>query len=671
MPQRDSFEEEGEVSLDVLQEDKAKAVNDTAKNDMANDGNNCREEPKAPYSSTKQNKKVPGRVKTNTKKGTVLNAIPKFNDRGICCNCKSDQAISEAICCHLCGDRFHACCREKTGNLSSFAICPPTSHKTLMPLIAKYGQAHASRWGHIMFLCNKCEGRVSSFKNSSSNIIKVDSECNTSIDTVTTGSNTDDISSFQVAASNVIKIEASCNTSVDTVSTASNTDNLITTFQDSAMSCSSKAEVLTTGSTSYDSNSDGHIPDKHTSEPTTDSAIHGWLESFKDNLLLSVENLISDKLKSHTDSMLSVTSQQHVRPSEELSVASSEISFDPISSSALANPSLPPSYDLGTVSYSNVLQTSPETPSSSSSLSPTEIQQVQSPSNSTTKINRDLNKGPREDDHIVVLRVAESSMDIATAKEIASKALKSIPVNSMKDNAKSNKIVIHFPTSHEKEKGKSALTSSLTDPNIIVDDGRKMFPKITVTNIPNYLISHIISETPAPPVSQLREKLSAFLKERFLEKNEVVQKMVENDNKTFDIVYVKSGHSYTTVGIKVSPVIRKFLMDQGCVYIGETRCKVTDRMDLKQCFKCQKIGHISTNCKEVNTICMYCSASHLTSRCPYKNIRERYRCTNCSHSDNEDHRDNCNTHHSSEESCPSIQHELEKLKSRTEYSKNM
>ena len=54
-----------------------------------------------------------------SKSNTSRQGIPKFNDRGICVRCNSDQSVSESICCHLCGDRFHACCREKRGPVSS------------------------------------------------------------------------------------------------------------------------------------------------------------------------------------------------------------------------------------------------------------------------------------------------------------------------------------------------------------------------------------------------------------------------------------------------------------------------------------------------------------------------------------------------------------------------
>ena len=201
---------------------------------------------------------------------------------------------------------------------------------------------------------------------------------------------------------------------------------------------------------------------------------------------------------------------------------------------------------------------------------------------------------------------------------------------------------------------------------ITVNEARKMFPKVTVTNIPNSIISHITSVKPAPP--DLREKLKSFLESKFLEKNESVKEMVKNQEKMFKIVYVKTGKNYTTVGIKVSPVIRHFLMNQQCIYIGHSRCQVFDRLDMKQCFRCQKFGHISDDCREANAICMYCSASHITRSCPHKDNKQNHRCTNCSHSTEDSHQNSCNSHHSGDETCPIIRQEKDKLRQRTEYS---
>ena len=120
-----------------------------------------------------------------------------------------------------------------------------------------------------------------------------------------------------------------------------------------------------------------------------------------------------------------------------------------------------------------------------------------------------------------------------------------------------------------------------------------------------------------------------------------MKRLVEREHKTFEIVFVKTGHSYRTMGFKVSPIVRKDLLDKEFVYIADTRCKVVDRLDLEQCFKCQKIGHISTNNRDQGLPCMYCSGSHWTGSCSDKCKKQNH---NCSHSEDETLRNNSDTH---------------------------
>ena len=50
---------------------------------------------------------------------------------------------------------------------------------------------------------------------------------------------------------------------------------------------------------------------------------------------------------------------------------------------------------------------------------------------------------------------------------------------------------------------------------------------------------------------------------------------------------------------------------------------------MRQCFKCQKYGHIGTQCK-APTVCGYCAQGHDTRDCPSKSDRSvPRRCTTC------------------------------------------
>ena len=543
-------------------------------------------------------------------KKSVINplAVPKFNDKGVCCRCKSNNMVHESIACQVCNDLFHGCCKDKSGNLMSTSICAPTFLKSISPVIAKFGNTYSERYGYFGWTCPNCNKALLSKKKKIKTTVQTkDSTCNTSMDST--------------------KSVASSSTSTDTTSFNGDENTLSETLRD-----------------------------------------------FKVSLLSSVEEIISIKLKSHVDSLLTDVPNLTCR-SSTLSSAS-DLALQP-SSSVSACPRMPNSAPSSSKSYSSLSSSR----SYSSVLFPESV--IGSPTATEKFIKLAKKETPMQkipsdnilnnalDNHVIVLNVETSKVNLEEAEKMASNALETIPMNFLTPKPKTGKIVISFPSDQAREKGKMVLAnlSAVTMSEITVNDAKKMFPKVTVTNIPNNLISHIVSEK--LPVPEFREKVKTYLEVKLLEKNQDVKDLVTNHNRTFKIVYVNYGREYTTAGIKVSPDIRHFLLRNQSIYIGNSRCKVVDRFDLKQCFRCQKLGHISSHCKEADVICMYCSASHMTRACPYKEDRGRHRCTNCSHSTYDPYRESCSTHHSGAENCPIITLEKESLRQRTEYSKNM
>ena len=73
------------------------------------------------------------------------------------------------------------------------------------------------------------------------------------------------------------------------------------------------------------------------------------------------------------------------------------------------------------------------------------------------------------------------------------------------------------------------------------------------------------------------------------------------------------------------------IIDEGLIWQGEVfQCERYERQcRVKQCFKCQKYGHIGTQCKAA-TACGYCAHEHDTRDCPTKSDRNAPRkCTLC------------------------------------------
>ena len=73
------------------------------------------------------------------------------------------------------------------------------------------------------------------------------------------------------------------------------------------------------------------------------------------------------------------------------------------------------------------------------------------------------------------------------------------------------------------------------------------------------------------------------------------------------------------------------LIHAGCLWSNESH--TVERYDrackMKQCLRCQKYGHIATQCAAEHDFCGYCGDSHDTRRCPVRSSRGTPKCVNC------------------------------------------
>jgi hypothetical protein len=88
----------------------------------------------------------------------------------------------------------------------------------------------------------------------------------------------------------------------------------------------------------------------------------------------------------------------------------------------------------------------------------------------------------------------------------------------------------------------------------------------------------------------------------------------------------------TTITIEFTkPEDANKIIDEGLIWQGEVfQCERYERQcRVKQCFKCQKYGHIGTQCK-APTACGYCAQEHNTRDCPSKSGQSiPRRCATC------------------------------------------
>ena len=279
--------------------------------------------------------------------------------------------------------------------------------------------------------------------------------------------------------------------------------------------------------------------------------------------------------------------------------------------------------------------------------------------NGTTVLRSDTKNASGEPNHVLILSTEYPDQDYTTVQNSISQLLSKTPVQFCRTKKSTKKIAIGFPSADHKSSAKLSLSKCpvIQAQGFSITEPKKMSPKITITNIPSYVFSHINRNLPIP---EYRSEAKSTLRDLILSKNEQIAKLV-SDEHIFEPVYINVGKDYTTAGIKVTIAIRDLLIDSGKIYIANTACNVFDRFHHKQCFKCQKVGHISSSCSETISICMYCSASHKTVNCPVKDKPKQYRCRNCSRSKDSTIASQCNTHHAGSNECPTIKREKLRL----------
>ena len=604
--------------------------------------------PKDPRIPVSMNR-VPPHSATSIK-GSASPKFRKDNEGNLsCARCGDLNTGKNTLCCSICNTMFHALCKNLiSGFKDPKAITTPSFLKQVAPVISKTG-LEAQRWGHFLFVCNRCRKRISDLQkeicssapkqtslqteNSSKAVILVDSGTMTSssgLALLTESSMTEPI------GGNVIAPPASTTMSRDV------TEKLLS-----------------------------EVGDK----------VGTMLSDFENRLMSNVNKLLDEKTASWAEH-----STPRRLPTHRFSTPSGSSSLtDDSAVFSTANRS-PPSGNLVTSdsaessikSYASVssrgdiISDAPHTPGEKVP-SPVAVRYSPSP-NTSSKFAGNRPRNPKD---CVVILNCKDDKDLAVMEKDIEQELKNIPLNFMKTNYRTKNIVISFPSDLDRDNGKAIIAdlSKVKSQSITLQDAKKMMPKITVSNIPNKLISTALAENPSTTPAEYRDKVKEVLHTKFLEKNSDIRDLVESQDKMFQIVFVNTGNESTTAGIKVSPLIRDALISRGRIYVGNTSCRVTDRFDLRQCFHCQQIGHISSKCQEKSNgrdpVCMFCSASHPTKDCPDRDDESRYRCINCSHSGDSALRNNCHTHHSGSDDCPLIAAEKSNIRQRTEYSKNV
>ncbi|CAH0562807.1 unnamed protein product [Brassicogethes aeneus] len=71
--------------------------------------------------------------------------------------------------------------------------------------------------------------------------------------------------------------------------------------------------------------------------------------------------------------------------------------------------------------------------------------------------------------------------------------------------------------------------------------------------------------------------------------------------------------------VQTTPRARKIILNNDQLYIGMSKCRVSDHIRVTRCHNCQQYGHMSSSCRAKAPACAHCAKQHNTDKCPTNN----------------------------------------------------
>ena len=162
------------------------------------------------------------------------------------------------------------------------------------------------------------------------------------------------------------------------------------------------------------------------------------------------------------------------------------------------------------------------------------------------------------------------------------------------------------------------------------------------------------------------------LRSDILSKNPIINEAIER-GCMLEIVFIQETEesNYNFAVAKIDLEMMKLIERKGnFLNIHFSRCRVTKRIHVLQCYTCQKFGHKAGDekCLHKGTninVCMYCSENHKASVCPNRKAKDKHQCANCLNSNIESIKVKAIGHSTSSQECPIFKNELNRVLDRT------
>jgi hypothetical protein len=255
------------------------------------------------------------------------------------------------------------------------------------------------------------------------------------------------------------------------------------------------------------------------------------------------------------------------------------------------------------------------------------------------------------------LSLSGDSVELSTTSNL----LKSVPTTFVK-NKDDGSVLIGFESEEVMRKTKDSITQ--LNPTVKAE-GKMRKKKLTIRNadVASFSDENDESASTNSMSKELRDKNDANILEMLFEKNHDVKELVDA-GESIDIIYFRRNYhekNMATIAIRVSQKLFDFMLTKGFVFMGNSFSRVEERFHVRQCFKCQLFGHLSSVCTENTDTCYHCAGPHSGRDCDSKDIANRC-CANCSRSTNPHFKAGSSTHNAASRDCPIYQRRVQASK---------
>lgn len=226
-------------------------------------------------------------------------------------------------------------------------------------------------------------------------------------------------------------------------------------------------------------------------------------------------------------------------------------------------------------------------------------------------------------------------------------------VNRVRKTKNGNLLVIAGSTT-DKETLKERLLSSNISSKYTIRDPKKRSPRLLISDISPIFVND-----------------SDLIKAMHSQNNHINTKMSFADfTAQLKVVFHPRPDRFgnKSVVVEVSPALRTTMLSAP-LYTKWQVLQVADYILVTRCFRCQGLGHKTTQCKQQHSTCSHCACEgHGFNECPSKNEATTAKCTNCIRHNSSPGARQVETNHSALSSnCPELRRYKETIFNSTNY----